>query len=452
MRKTVVLAVAVMILSTVSAFPASLEVNERTATPDKEAEFSVNFENNFGEERRFRISSISSSPSHWFSIGDTKTVPNGQNGSISFEVSPPEKTIQQNYLFEVAVRSGEDVEKLRDYFRFTRDYDLVLESFELDKTTVNPGETVEGRVEVLNTAGREISDYRIEVNYMDRSLNVTGDPVESAEVEDTDFSFEVPENVPPSEEEVEASITRGGESFSTTSTSFRIREIKNLTRSVKVDNSLLVYSKQIEVTNRGNSDLETTVNQSLPDYLGPIIEFSEEPETTDMGTTEVHSWVFSLEPGESASVSYKVSYWMPVTVLLALIAGFVAVKRLRTDIKFEKTTKVTEDAVKVRIEVSNMSSRSVKDVKIKDFVPDIASLKEEFEMAKPIIRRTSDGTRLEWDIEELETGDQRVMEYQIKPKVEVEEEVQLPSAEMEVEGERIAQTDKPSASFRPEQV
>ena len=72
-------------------------------------------------------------------------------------------------------------------------------------------------------------------------------------------------------------------------------------------------------------------------------------------------------------------------------------------------------------------------------------------MAKPVIRKTNNGTRLTLDIEELESGDQRVFEYNIKPLVEVEEGITLPKAELEVEGKRVAASERVDARFRPEE-
>jgi len=71
-------------------------------------------------------------------------------------------------------------------------------------------------------------------------------------------------------------------------------------------------------------------------------------------------------------------------------------------------------------------------------------------MAKPVIRKTNNGTRLVWEIDSMEPGEQRVFEYSIKPLVEVEGGITLPEAELEIAEERIGETDEKTVEFRPE--
>jgi hypothetical protein len=140
---------------------------------------------------------------------------------------------------------------------------------------------------------------------------------------------------------------------------------------------------------------------------------------------------------------------MPATALLGIIAALAGLRKLRNTVKIQKTAEKTASGLKVSIEVENISDRTFRDVKVNDFVPDIASVEKNFEMASPTVRETNDGTKLEWSLEDLEPGDQRVLQYTIRPKVEVEEGVELPRAELK-EGDKVLKKSKEFTSeFNP---
>jgi len=211
------------------------------------------------------------------------------------------------------------------------------------------------------------------------------------------------------------------------------------------------YSESLYVTNNGNSETSVELNKTLPDYMTPITSFDVSADRIeDLSGSNAYYWRFELEPGETASVDYRTRYWPPMVVLSVLFGGVLLLKRLYTGTNFSKEVRKTENGVKVHIEVENRSNHKVNDLTVTDFVPDVASVKEEFPMAKPVIRKTNNGTRLVWEIDSMEPGEQRVFEYSIKPLVEVEGGITLPEAELEIAEERIGETDEKTVEFRPE--
>jgi hypothetical protein len=110
----------------------------------------------------------------------------------------------------------------------------------------------------------------------------------------------------------------------------------------------------------------------------------------------------------------------------------------------------TEEGLNVTIEVENSSSQSFEDVLLEDFIPNIAGLHNKFDMADPEVKQTDEGAELRWWINDLEPGDQRIFKYSIKPKVEVEEGVELEPAILK-NGEKVLdKTKEISAEFKPE--
>lgn len=448
MRKIAAAVIFFLLAGSAAAFSASLEVADRTASLEEPGEFLVEVKNTDTESKIFRVSV--SPYSSWFYTEGSKMVPAGETHTFRLVITPPEDAVQQNYRFDATVTTGDRSESFTDYFTVRRSNDLVVTGFSSDKESYSPGEAASFQIDILNTAPARIENYRLRAALQDKVVDKQGLPLSPGSTGRLNLNMNIPENAPPGENQVRLSITRNGETRYTVNQSIDIRKVERIERSSDVDNRILFYTRTKTVENTGNARAEATVNQTLPDYLRPVTTFSQEPDRVDAGeSTSTYTWVYELEPGESERVSYTSEYWIPGSILAAFLIGLVVLKKLRTGVKFDKRARKTEDGVKVHLELENHSNETVREVTVKDFVPDIATVLEDFPMAKPVIRKTSNGTRLSWEIEELEPGSQRVFEYTIKPRFKVEGGAELPAAELEAGDRRVLKTGTAEAEFQP---
>ena len=454
MRKYLFGLAVLMIIGVVSAFPASLHVVDRTATVDDPAEFHLEVENDFTTERKFRISSISSPPptGSWITYGNSKTVEVGDSKNFSLTVKPPETAIQQNYAFDVNVRTleGESRQRLSSYFSVNSENDLKIMSTGLNRNSFQPGSRITTNMTVFNTASSP-RNYNVKAYALNETSSKAGAIVSGTDRTHS-FNFEVPEGTPPGMYNLRLDILQEGQLEDSINQSFEVISLENIEFSSQEDDRIFEYSESLYATNQGNSEAEIELNKTLPAYITPITSFNTSADRVEENSdgTSTYYWSFSLEPDETGSISYKTRYWPPLVVLSVLFTGILLLKRLYTGLTFSKQARRTEEGIKVHLEVENRSSHRVDDLKVTDFVPDIASVKEEFPMAKPVIRKTNNGTRLVWEIDSMAPGEQRVFEYTIKPLVEVEGGVTLPEAELERAEERVQKTDEKTVEFRPE--
>lgn len=453
MRKYLLGLVILGMLGTVSGFPASIYVVDRTATVDDPAEFNIEIQNDFAEQKTFRISSISSPPptGSWFGYGNSKTIASGETANFSVTITPPETAIQQNYRFDLNIRpiNGDQRQKLSDYFTVNAQNDIKIMSTAVDSNGFMPGEKVNSNITVYNTAPSGLN-YEITGSLLDMS-STESSAIASGTQRLHSLSFKIPEGTSPGEYSLEMSVVRDGQERQSVAQTVRVMSLENIDFSSSEDDRLFEYSETLYATNNGNAETQVELNKTLPGYMNPLTNFrtpADRVEEASAGTT--YYWSFNLQPGETAAVSYKTRYWPPLVVLIVLFAGILVLKRLYTGVTFSKQVRKTDEGIKVHLKVENRSGHRVDELKITDFVPDIASVEEEFPMAKPVIRKTNNGTRLVWEIESMESSEQRVFEYTIKPLVEVEGGVTLPEAELEMDEQRIAETDEVNVEFRPE--
>lgn len=450
MRKKHLLPIAfIMVVGTAAGFSASYSFEDRVASPDDAAEISVEVENDGFESRSFQVSV--SPYSSWFYVEKPKTLQPGENRTFQLSIQPSEEAVQQNYFFDIVVSDGVQTQRFEDYFTVEQPNDLKFTSVSSDRNSYKPGDKARYSLEVLNTAPEQISDYRVRAELEGERVEKQGLPVSPGSRAAMRLEVPVSNSSSPGEKTVEISVIRDGEKTTSIEQQLKVKKVTDIQKSEETSNRLIIYERRLSATNEGNHRTEAELDVELPSYLEPITSFSREPDRVqETDTGKSYTWTSDLEPGETGSVSYRVNYWIPATVLMAVLGGLVGLKKLNRNLKFSKRARATEKGVTIHIELENRSSTPVRNLEVKDFVPDIASVGDDFPMAKPVVRKTSNGTRLTWEIDELSPGDQRVFEYSIKPLVEVEGEVELPEAELEVEGRKKSETSKVETRFEPE--
>lgn len=444
--KTLSILALFLFSASASAFPASIDVVDREATIEDPAEFHVTVENEEFRNQTFKISSILSTEGDFVYDRPKKVGPN-QEEVFNITVRPEDDDIQQNYRFTVNVRSESELEKLENYFRVTSKYDLNIESTAIESSVYDPGDEVSGNITLKNTAAGT-RDYTVKAKMLGQSSTKTGKVI-SGQQTTLNFRFPVPGDTSPGQKDFEIMIS--GKSNQTVSHSFNVTEIRKIVSESSKENRIAEVQKTSTYTNEGNAPVTIEVNETVPSYAAPLTTFNQEPDrSATVNGENTFYWTLELEPGETSEIRYSTMYWPPVALLAALVVLGLLLKRFHTGFTVVKTAEKTEDGIKVQLEIENNSGHVTDNVEVKDFVPDIAAVDEDFKIAKPVIRKTSGGTRLTWELDEMQPGEQRVLEYRIRPVIEVEGGAVLSEAELELEGRKVAESGEVEVEFRPD--
>lgn len=441
----------VMFSASVAAFPASLNVEDQSASPDDPAVFHVNVENSHDSSALFEVGTFSPKPS-WFYLEGSKRLEPGENSSFQISVTPGEFAIDQSYSFTTYVRSSgvQHSHEIQSSFNVDRDREMILEDMDLNRTQYDPGETVRGEAKIRSIASRVLRDYRLQASYANRTAEKTSSPILPGGTRTLSFTLPISKNSTPVEHELETRLFLEEEEVEQASTNFTVGKIAEISRNSSRTNNLATITGSVTVKNQGNTEVNYTVNRTVPNYLTPITGFSKEPaRQTSEGSTKTYYFTTELRPGETFTVQRQTNYWVPAAALLGIIAALAGLKKLRNTVKIEKTAEKTSGGLKVSIELENISDRTFREVTVEDFVPDIAEVDKNFEMASPTVRKTNEGTKLKWNLDDLEPGDQRVLQYTVRPKVEVEGGIELQEAELKSGDDTLKKSDKFNAEFSP---
>ncbi|MFB6116570.1 MAG: hypothetical protein ABEK10_03590 [Candidatus Nanosalina sp.] len=442
MKKLALVPAILAMLACTTAFTASMTSVKPTASPGSPAIFHIQVQNNASHPQRYSLSH-EFSKNGWLYYETSKTINPGQKKIFNVTVTPGDTAIQQSYNLAMTVTqvSTEEMKTFSDLIKVQRQNLINVKNVNFSKTSVKPGRTVRTSITVQNLASRIISDYRVSSSMGGTLREASGIPFAPGALKTYTFSYRFPEKTPPGNRTLKIWVEYSG-NYQNFSETVKVEEIRNITRSSEETNRGLYVSGSVTVENNGNSEVNISEKMSFPEYIDPILDFSKEPsETTENGSETVYYWRQVIDPGEKLRISYEVHYWMPLALAVVITLAIILLRKITGNVKITKTSKKIEnDRKKISIEIENRSSSAKGVIKIQDFVPNVFNLDEDFEMTRPELRRTTDGVELEWNLEDFKPGEKRVITYEVEQKVEVEEGVDLPPAEIVENGKTVSKS------------
>ncbi|MDY6770866.1 MAG: hypothetical protein SV186_02800 [Candidatus Nanohaloarchaea archaeon] len=447
-----------------SGFDVTVSSEDTTVRPaqGETAKFHITVTNTAEQQQRFRVSYITGTATDpaWYYLENPFITLEPNETEMTTLYATPDMTAQAGTMGpRIIVFPLDDPDNRFNKlvsFSVIRDTNLEIISFEGPQAMYKPGETVNVSMTVKNVIQRDIAANRYQV-----VMTVNGDqttrPVPSIEAGETEritAALEL-ESYRAGIYDLTVEIREiGGEVHSTQQAKIEVTKERRLGYDHTSSKSFLSSSKTVRVTNTGNVVVEDlNVSKSAAWYIDPFVSFPQEPDQiVNVDGERKYVWtVERLEPGESVSFSYTVSYWSLVLVLLILVAaGAVLVRRFRS-VTLVKSGRRSGDRLSIHLRVKNNTGSRIEDVEVEDFVPGIASLIEKFDSRSPEkIQSTDDGTKMVWKLGMMEPGEERIITYKVKPRVQVEGYISLPEAEVtyEKKGQEKARESHPiSADF-----
>jgi hypothetical protein len=149
------------------------------------------------------------------------------------------------------------------------------------------------------------------------------------------------------------------------------------------------------------------------------------------GLSVYYYWQKELKPGESYKIELTTNWLIPLLIIAAafILAFFINVYKRSHVIVRKRVTFVRAKGGQFGLRVSlHVRGRAfVERVKVYDRIPAIAKLYERFGAIQP--SRFDEATkRLEWNLGNLDRGEERVLSYIIYSKVGVVGKFELPKA------------------------
>lgn len=270
------------------------------------------------------------------------------------------------------------------------------------------------------------SDYFSKTNIL--SLNATdSDKVSEGNIFN---SFELDPKTPPQKININFKIIVDGREVYQSNRDVEILQYSpNLDIEESVDKSFFKSLTTYTITNNGN--IPRTEAHKVKISLFRQLFTSQIPKSSllkEEGNRYL-MWTVTLNPGESTEYKVMTNYrtFLLGLIILGLVTLFYFM--LRSPLTIKKTAKVIKleeggiSMLQVMLILRNISGSKIKNVSIKDVVPNLADYVKEEHVGSldpsKIVRHDRKGTTLMWDISDFDTFEERIISYKIKTRLKV---------------------------------
>lgn len=450
MRKTLAILIFLFVFSQATAFQAELNPVKKQAEHDNPAKYKVTVYNNDSQNRTLRFSSITSPPStsSWFNYPSYVEIPPKSEKTFLINVKPPENAIQGNYGFTVNLRLGGELEKRNSFLIVSSESNLHIEGYNLSTRSLKPGKQLQASLTIISTKGYPIKSYNVSYSFLGSTQTVQKGIILPGMQKTISRTLKVPEKTDPGKYSFKINITTENGLQARLRETVTVQKVKNISYSYSEDNKVLLIKGQVKARNNGNYPVTASLNKTFPSFLTPITGFEPKPDakSSQRGST-TYIWKQKLSVGETAKASYTINFIPALILLLLIITGLMIVVKIYKPVKISKQAVKTEGGVKIRLEIKNRSSKKLNQLEVVDRVPNVFKVNQNFEMARPVTIKTSEGTQLRWEIDEMTPGEQRVLEYKLETQVKVDEGVELKPAELKKNSETIKKSESAKIYF-----
>jgi len=214
---------------------------------------------------------------------------------------------------------------------------------------------------------------------------------------------------------------------------FEVVKNLNIESDVQTTSGFLTRTITVTRTNKGNTASNEKYEMPITWFEKLMTNFNEEPQMKKPGQV---TWMFTVNPNETRNIVIKTDYRaLFFTVIGVLILAIVMVYFIRRAVHVKKGAFKLRDEkgaiaeLKVVIHVANKTTKPITEVKIVDILPNILVLDKDFGTLKPTSFQKGEKTsRIVWEIDELEPGEERVVSYKAKPGLHVIGGLVLPAA------------------------
>ncbi len=444
MRPAQILAFLIAVSALMGCAYAQSEAIEATFLPQKVAvhpeiptEFTVSVEN-LGEAMATVNVGAFGDQLGWITLPKNEELDSGEKEIFKVIIRPPKDVAPGIYQFQLTAdvldidgnakldlrwESNIELTVLERFdtrisiLKTAKDSYYPLEPITFTSTVANGGTAVANKLMLAV----EMTDAEGRVEYFEESI----EDIESGQ------EFVITKDIEPEkyksegEYKISGTLYRGNNKVSIEESAFTILPADSAAKhDVRTTTGFLSRTYNVVLTNRGFESMDIEHKMDVP-KIRQLYSFSRPPE--EVGGKLV--WGCTLEPEQSCSFMYTVSYWKPALALIMLLALLrLGKEELKKPLIGKRHTKHGAGHI-VHVEVRNRGKEDLKDVMVEDLVPNVFEMTGYYSV-KPKIVKTQGGKRLTWRVGALKSKEERVFSYGIKPRLEVPQGMDLPGAKV----------------------
>jgi len=423
--------VCVLVLSA-NSISAELDVSSKPISDniiigiDEPAVFELNLRN-LGDTDKFEIYSLVDVD---LSSIEPFIIPSGASKTITLEVTPRESLLMRRGFVTFKYKVKDSKNNVQEETLTINILELGDGAFSVAPEPINPkSEFI--TIVFENKAKRDFLDLKIKMTsaFFDYESEL---PIKSLETKE----IEIPLN-----KEKLKTLNAGSFLFNTQiETEGNRAEIEKMIKFLEqegIDSSsseegILIRREEYIRKNIGNIRKTITINSEKNIISNWFTTYSIEPTKVEtIGIKKHLTWEKDLIPNEEFKLIIRTNWFYPIVLIILVVVILILIKRaaeknliLKKNVSFVRT-KGGEFALKVRIKLK--SKKFLERINVIDKLPPLVNLYKRFGAIEPS-KIDMNNRRLEWNIESLNKGEERIFSYIIYSKIGVVGRFELPSA------------------------
>ncbi|MBI2665077.1 hypothetical protein HYX12_00465 [Candidatus Woesearchaeota archaeon] len=209
--------------------------------------------------------------------------------------------------------------------------------------------------------------------------------------------------------------------------------------SQQLDSETIYLKKFLQVTVKNEGNVLNTQEVKLP--VSFLTQFIIQGKVTFkiIEGKRYAVWEETLNPGESTTIQFIMNYRLFIYFGFVVLFFFVFYLSVRSSVKVTKGAAITKSSdegavseIKVTLEVRNKSRKQLKEIEVIDTLPGITHLDnkniETGTLTPQKVLHTQHGTKVHWNLPELEGREHRLITYTVKAKLNILGALNLPRA------------------------
>jgi len=416
MKKFVLFAAALLAMLAVPAFAALFTV---TAGPAGEVfaedsiDVTITIHNDASTEQMFLISQpLAAPPANKWASADkgSLSVPAYGDNTFKIRIAPFADAVPGDYRFEFTVKKDSTGEMASKEFQVTVRQREAAAGVKLTLSCSECSDKLSIKADVDNYGTAKLKDTVVKLTVGEKTVELPVGEVNVSKKAQVSTDVDL-KNWKPMAYTVSAELTANGQSLDRETAGFTISEIKNIVITQAVESTPWSKNVILKAENLGNVMGPAEIKAQVQQSVTVSISYSEPP--TARG--DQWTWSKTLQPGETAEVSYSEFYWPVPIVIVLVVLGAAYAYLFMTSIGMKKVVSKHGHEWSVGIYIKNRGP-AAEGVVVRDVIPHHFSLSGTFETLKPIARKTETGTELIWRVGGIKRGEEKLLHYRMAAK------------------------------------
>lgn len=257
-----------------------------------------------------------------------------------------------------------------------------------------------------------------------------------------DKEIEIPSTTSPGIYDIKLDVYQNGQILSKYVKQIQILGKENIVVDDKVEKSLLGEGHIVTIQNTGNIEANKEFTVDRPSWNKFLV--SGIPKQTSVSSADGKvrfAWAYSLAPGATYALSYKISY-VPLAVILIIalivLSSLMWYYRREFTLTKEVASGKEAKALKIKLTIKNTKPVEQKNVVVEDYIPTPLKLVKEFTTVTPAaIKKEAGVVKIIWKFDSIEGKGERVLSYGIRSTLGIVGMVLLPAAKLKVKINKV---------------